>query len=262
MKRGVTKLKKLNSIRGLQLSAVMVLGLMLLVPMIAQADSINPGVLDVDSKHYGKTYGEWSAAWWQWAFSIPTSKNPLVDSDGSNAANGQQGPVWFLAGKLCVTGGEPCGTITDPATANRVVDVPAGKALFFPILNAEWDNLGADEPLNETELRDIVKAQMDMGENMVAEVDGVPINGLDSVLTTQYRVTSPVFNYHIPEDNTYSLFGYNYPKQTIKGAVADGVFLMLAPLPKGTHTIHFKGNFGTFFYLDIYYTIHVVPEKS
>ncbi len=258
MKKGITKLKKLNSIRGLQLSVVMVLGLMMLAPIIAQADSsnLNPGILPPDSKPYGLTYGEWSAKWWQWALSIPTPDNSLVDDDGHNAANGQSGPVWFLAGKICV--------ITCPvATADRSVDVPAGKALFFPILNAEADNL-ADPPTtySEAELRAFAKANMDSGENMVAEVDGVPVKGLESSLTTQYRVTSPVFTYHIPENNIYSLFGLNFPEQDVPGAVADGVFLMLAPLPKGQHTIHFAGNFGTAFALNIHYTINVVPDGS
>ena len=31
---------------------------------------------------YGKTYGAWSAAWWQWAYSIPVPSNPLFDSTG------------------------------------------------------------------------------------------------------------------------------------------------------------------------------------
>ncbi len=66
------KRKKLNSIRGIQLSVVIVLGLMMLAPIVALADSnSNPGVLPVNSKPYGMTYGEWSAKWWQWAYSIP-----------------------------------------------------------------------------------------------------------------------------------------------------------------------------------------------
>lgn len=267
MKRGVTKLKKLNPIRGLWLSAVMtiaiILGLMVLAPMVAHADeNPNPSVLPPDSKPYGLTYGEWSAKWWQWAYSIPLSENPLVDETGANAANGQSGPVWFLAGKFCIT---PCGS-PEVATANRVVNVPAGKALFFPILNTEWDNLGVEPPLSEKELRDIIEAQMDSGENMVAEVDGVPIKDLESALTTPYRVISPVFTYRIPSDNIYKLFGINLPAQDVPGAVGDGVYLMLAPLPVGQHKIHFKGDFPITapygaFALDITYTINVVPGK-
>jgi hypothetical protein len=261
------KRKKLDSIRGLQLRTVMtivvVLGLMTIAPIVAQANSNpNPGVLPNNSKPFGLTYGEWSAKWFQWALSIPLPQNPLVDDTGANAANGQTGEVWFLGGKFCAAVIPANPTCTPVATADRIVNIPVGKALFFPILNGEADNLGSPPTTyNETELRAFAKANMDMAENMVAEVDGVPINGLDSVLTTPYRVKSPVFTYHIPDNNIYSLFGFNFPVQYVSGSVGDGVYLMLAPLPTGQHKIHFSGDFGGgAFALDIKYTINVVPR--
>jgi len=50
-------------------------------------------VLNVNSKaYYGKTYGEWVVAYWQWAMSFPTAASPwLSDSDGSLAGLGQSG---------------------------------------------------------------------------------------------------------------------------------------------------------------------------
>jgi hypothetical protein len=33
-------------------------------------------------KAYRKTYGEWSARWWQWVRSIPAGTNPLLDTTG------------------------------------------------------------------------------------------------------------------------------------------------------------------------------------
>ena len=88
----------------------------------------NPGVIPPNAKAYGMTYGEWSAKWWQWAFSLPVDQNPFFDEGGNctNGANGQFGPVWFLTGVINVSG-----------TAVRDCTVPAGKALFFPIINAE-----------------------------------------------------------------------------------------------------------------------------
>lgn len=262
IKRNKVKSKK-ERLSGLMLM-VAILGIMVL-PIAVQADSLNPGVLSVDSPHYGSTYGEWSKVWWQWALSQPLPQNPLVDDTGVNAANGQQGPVWFLGGKYCAAVIPANPTCTPVATADRTVTVPAGKALFFPILNGEADNLGSPKTYNETELRTFAKENMDLGENMVAEIDGIPISGLGSALTTQYRVTSQAFNYHIPDNNIYSLFGFDFPKQTVKGAVADGVFLMLAPLSVGQHKIHFAGktvqNGATLFALDINYTINVVKIK-
>ena len=218
----------------------------------------NPGILPLDSKPYGLTYGEWSAKWWQWEYSIPLTQNPLIDDTGVNAANGQSGPVWFLAGRFCTL---PC-EYPAAATANREVNVPAGKALFFPILNVENDNLLYPSPFSEEELRNVAQAQMDTAENLEAEVDGVSIKKLES-----YRVKSPVFTFHIPENNIYDLFGFDLPAQDVPGAVDDGVYLMLHPLPVGRHIIHFKGDFPQNapwggFALDITYTINVVPGKS
>jgi hypothetical protein len=62
------------------------------------AKNPNPGVLRPQSHPFGRTYGEWSNAWWQWALSIsttPDNNNPLLDPTGASCGNGQSGPVWF-----------------------------------------------------------------------------------------------------------------------------------------------------------------------
>ena len=51
------------------------------------------GVFSADSKPYGLTYGQWTAKWWQWAYSIPKEINPSYDDTGKNCAQGQSGPV-------------------------------------------------------------------------------------------------------------------------------------------------------------------------
>jgi len=100
---------------------------------------------------FGQTYSQWAASWWQWALSIPADISPLNDPTGANAAPGQSGHVWFLAGILGGSGG----------AATRSVAVPAGKALFFPILNYTWVNmpeLGANpwSPEQEAFARDLI----------------------------------------------------------------------------------------------------------
>ncbi|MFO0794095.1 MAG: hypothetical protein U0586_08515 [Candidatus Brocadiaceae bacterium] len=37
---------------------------------------------------YGMTYGDWSAAWWQYVLSIPTDTNPVLDTTGANCGIG------------------------------------------------------------------------------------------------------------------------------------------------------------------------------
>src|SRR4051812_12486516 len=82
----------------------------------------NPGVLPPHSNPHGKSYGEWSAAWWQWVLSIPADRNPLTDETGEFAGEGQEGPVWFGA-----------GTFGD--SVERSYSMPTGKALFIPVSN-------------------------------------------------------------------------------------------------------------------------------
>src|SRR3954464_2308129 len=59
-------------------------------------------VLPPDSMPFGRTYGEWSAAWWQRMFAIPKPHNPLLHPTGANCRRGAAGEVtgavFFLAG--------------------------------------------------------------------------------------------------------------------------------------------------------------------
>src|SRR5713101_9232359 len=78
------------------IAVLIVLGLIVAVPGVpgAFAKNPNPGVLPPQSHAFGMTYGEWSAAWWQWAFSLPVDHHPLFDTADCSA--GQSGKVWFL----------------------------------------------------------------------------------------------------------------------------------------------------------------------
>ena len=64
----------------------------------AGASNQNPGVLPSSSTAFGRTYGAWSAAWWQYVEAQPVASNPLVDPSGAGCRVGQSGPVFFLVG--------------------------------------------------------------------------------------------------------------------------------------------------------------------
>jgi hypothetical protein len=209
----------------------------------------NPGVISPHTKAYGMTYGEWSAKWWQWALSLPVDQNPYFDEDHdcSNGAHGQLGPVWFLTGVVNVSG-----------TAVRDCTVPAGKALFFPILNVECATLEGNG-LTEAELRACTRSFMGVVTNVAAEIDGVPIQHV-----RDYRALSPLFTYGpLPDDNVLQLFGFDAPDGAISLSVTDGFYLMLEPLSVGQHTIRFTGTFGApiNFTLDITYHLTVAPRR-
>ena len=224
----------------------------------ADADDKQAKVLPPDHPAYGKTYGEWSAAWWEWVFSLETIHHPLFDT--ADASAGQKGEVWFLGGTL-----EGSGTVVRNAT------IPEGTALFFPIIDNWADNTGCPvTTLTTAQLRALAKGNQDLAANMTCTIDGVPVPGLSNPTKTPYRVQSPVFGYTLPPVHNilYDLFGAtcytdaaNEPI-SVTGAVADGVFILLSPLPVGHHTIHFTGALGNpaFFTQDITYHITVAEE--
>jgi hypothetical protein len=205
------------------------------------AENLNPDVIPPDEAYGPMTYGEWSARWWQWALSLPVDQNPFYDVDRScsNGANGQFGPVWFLTGVINVSG-----------TAIRNCKVPAGKALFFPIINVECSTLEAD-PFhgdNETELRACAKSFR--FRKVFAKLDGVAVHNLE-----RYRVKSPLFTFTVPPEHVLGV------DAGTGQSVSNGYYLMLAPLSVGEHVIHFGGTFTDLdFTLDITYHLDVVPR--
>ena len=196
-------------------------------------------VMPPNSDPYGMSYAEWSAAWWQWALSLPADQSPMFDETGcANGANGQSGPVWFLTGVINVSG-----------TAVRTCTVPPGKAIFFPVLNSECSTIEAPPwyGSNEAELCGCATTWQNATAGLACEIDGVPVENLD-----QYRVQSPMFEFTVPDNNILGV-----PAGS-GNSVSDGVFLMVPPMSVGEHTIHFKGTLTTWdFTLDITYYLTV-----
>jgi hypothetical protein len=184
-----------------------------------EAGISNQEIYPINSKPYGLTYGEWTAKWWQWAYSMPTIDNPTVDETGAKCSLGQNDTnVWFLAG----TGG---------GKVSRSCTIPAEKAILFPIINVECDYLSTPEFKTESDLRECAKADQDKATNLQATIDGVDIPDLK-----KYRVQSPLFNITLPTDNAPGL------PAGIMEAVSDGYWILLKPLPLGNHKIHFTGS--------------------
>jgi len=231
----------------------------------------NPGVLPPQSHAYGKTYGEWSAAWWQWVNAIPVhdtngnNQHPLWDTTGEDALRGQSGPVWFLAG-MNDAFPDPNDPNSFYGIAEREVTIPTGKALFFPILNAECSVVEGNGQ-TEQELRDLAAYYINHTQHLACELDGLSLRHIE-----RYRADSPAFTMQAIEDNwldaSYGAEGY-FPVGSSTLAVSDGVYLMLAPLPGGEHELHFSGayvftadedGFDYTFSLDI--TYHLTVEAD
>jgi hypothetical protein len=213
----------------------------------ALADNPNPGILPPNSEPHGNSYAEWSARWWQWAFSLPVDHHPLFDTADCSA--GQTGDVWFLGASFAPTvtsGGEVV------AIADRHCTIPPGKMLFFPVGNAEASTAEGNGT-TEAELRAAAQMFQDLATNLSCEIDGREVEDLDA-----YRVQSPLFTFTLPDNNVLQFFGIDAPAGTTSPSVSDGVYLMVAPLSAGKHTIHFHAEAPDFnFLLDITYHLTV-----
>ncbi|MGF6968720.1 hypothetical protein OKW43_005748 [Paraburkholderia sp. WC7.3g] len=207
----------------------------------------------------GMNYGTWSVSWWQYVLSKATPNNPLLDLTGQDCAVDQStsSRVFFLVGTF------------GPGSATRNnCSVPAGKFLFFPLLN--FIDIHVPEGLPGGDTNDTVpKLWKDLQSfigpvtELHASVDGVPVSNL---VPAMFRAcaglippcTAPGFSVTLPENNLFGVSAMVYSP-----AVADGYYLMLAPLPPGPHTIKFGGA-GTFngtpFSVDITYNLIVSPR--
>ncbi len=218
-------------------AALVAFGLLctVVVAPTANAAGANSGVLPPNSRSHGMTYGEWSAAWWQWALSGTAADNPVADPTGASCAVRQTAAVWFLAGTF---GGD----------AERTCTVPAGKALFFPIINTVWAN-DPGGTATEDEVRAAARADL-VGATASAEIDGTAITNLQG-----YLVESPTFTLVLSDDNVLGAPGGTYAP-----AAAAGIHLLLAPLAPGSHLVRFRGCFANGFCAGAVYHLTVSAD--
>ena len=200
------------------------------------SSSSTPGVAPVQSKPHGLSYGEWSARFWQWAFSLPVDGHPLFDSADCSA--GQTGHVWFLGGTAVPFEITP-GVLLGRAT--RTCTVPPGTALFFPLVNNECSTVPGDVlpgfGTTPAELQACAKfaSSFIVPGTLSATLDGAAITGL-----RQYDVTSPLYAFGpMPANNELAFFGLPAPAGTTGTSVSDGIHLFLDPLSKGSHVLKF-----------------------
>ena len=157
----------------------------------------------------GASQEEWSKRWWRWALSFDDDESPVADRDGRFCSLGQSGPVWFLAGTY--------GT----ARTIRSCRVPAGKTLFFPLIN--YVTLQPeDEDESCASLKRRAARLTASPAALVLEVNGKRFNGLAAHrLATQrcFRV--------FEDDDTL--------------AAGNGYYVALGPLKPGRYTLNFGG---------------------
>ena len=200
-----------------------------------------------DPRIYGKTYAEWTAEWWKWALSFPIDSNPITDKTGEFCDKGQSGPVWFLAGTL----GE---------SLERTCKIPAGKAIFYPLINIVWIDCpeSTDEDLTDDEVGWILANFQPPGDSacqLTSTLDTflAPNFGdefdmpLSALRKPAIRTQSPVFSAYLPENSLMSEacpqpdYPVPMPSGNTGRAVSEGHWVMLPPLENGEHLLKLHG---------------------
>lgn len=216
----------------LLLIALAVLAAASFAPLAAQEATPVPGSLALPPNAVvgGLSVGEWSARSWQWQFSFPVAANPVLDATGEQCSYGQTGPVFFLV---------PSPIVADPSQPRDVTrhcTIPTGVALLVPILTTECSTVEPPPSFgqNEAELRQCAKINIDSASAQVLKtltltVDGQPVTNL-----TSHRASSPLFSLYLPAGNMLHL-----PGPLVANSVSDGYWVLLAPLPAGSHQVAF-----------------------
>jgi len=181
---------------------------------------------------YGKTFGQWSAQWWQWAYAGRDGRNAVQDTTGEFCANHQpNGKVWFLAGTFGGKGVE------------RTCTIPPNRALFYSPLNGLWTDCPgtSDETLTDAEVRQILTSFGTGGDTackITSTLDGVSISSL-KVLTA--RTQSPKFTTILPTNNLVAGCPAPLPPGKTGRQISEGYWIMLPPLSPGEHTLTLDG---------------------
>jgi hypothetical protein len=174
---------------------------------------------------YGRSYGEWAAAFWQYAFARPVEGHPFLDTPEYDFAAGQSGKVWFWSAP---------DTAADGSPLVREVSIPKGAALFLTIRDVDVSSLEDPPFFGATE--DEQRAGADFFADHIVDVS-VAIDGQPVEDVAAYRFSTPQFTFEAP---TPWIFGATGGPGT---AVGDGYFMMIKPLPVGRHVIEYSGTF-------------------
>jgi len=188
-----------------------------------KAGSASSKVFPSSSHPYGMSYASWSAAWWEFTLQIPNF-DPTTEGHPPNCRPSGNKHVYFLVGIFSPTNRIDC-------------IVPAGTALFLPVLNVDCSSVEPPPFFGATadEQRSCVTALFDRATDIAAEIDGKAVPK-----PSRFRVVSPQFSIGpLPADNRLGVAA-----GSAGTGVADGVYLMVKPLSVGDHTIHIAGSFN------------------
>lgn len=194
----------------------------------------------VDPKVYEQTIGNWGHFWWKWLGNFASVNDPSIQSGKVNCASGQTGKVWFLANAY---GG----------IYQRSCVIPQNTALFIPIFNtifwtpAPGSTFGCK---NEKHCRVIADSVIGDLIDYSCTIDGNSCSLHYPII----RAQSDTLPFTIKDDSTFTRWGEIPSTRSI--SISDGYWVMLAPLKKGKHQLHFTAKTDSYSH-DITYNLTV-----
>lgn len=219
-------------------------------------------VLAPGAVYQSKTIAEWSADWWTWAWNSPAASDPLSDTTGALANQGNNGSVFFLAGS------------NSNGLIQRSFDVPGGRALLVPMINY-WENCVGDVAVScgPGYVQDpgaVMLANTATYRNATTDsfvvIDGVPVaNAL-----SHWEVSSVFFG-GVAQPGTalaalYAGAGIDITGLDISPSLVSGYYAMVTGLSTGSHTISYGGATNAFGPFDYQVTASInvlaVPEPE
>ena len=156
--------------------------------------------------------------------------------------------MWFLAGSF------------SPAPVVRVCEVPAGKSLFFPLINHFYGAFLNDPP--ETRTEEFIRTTGSCSEraHISVQIDGFNVPKPTRFFTGKSGSQSPFFNVQLPPGNLFGVDETVIPELVLSPSAEQGYYLFVRPLPPGTHTIRWIASGCTpGSSQDVTYNLTVVP---
>jgi len=169
----------------------------------------------------GQSPEQLSASWWQWAMAAPQDRNPVRDRAGTHCAVGQRGEAWFLAGGF------------GSSKIRRTCTVPAGKRLFFPVINMVYWPAQEGTGYTCEQARRSAALNNDNAIELFVELDGKSLPD-----PKRYRVTTAKCF------DIYARARERAPAPDGFPSASDGYWVLLDPLPPGKHELKFGGRYN------------------
>lgn len=194
----------------------------------------NPGILPPNSNPFGKSYVEWSIDAWKQSYEAPNATNPLLDTTGALCGPAVGDKVWHLVGSVV---GEYVGPVVTIVRDQCVV--PVGKAIFILAGGNSCSTIEPPPSRGETDAEVLACEQgwwdsVPFSPEASVIIDGKPVQNME-----QYRFRTGLFDVSLEDPTADNWYGADCSVDDCEHARAAGhnYALMLAPLPKGPHTI-------------------------